>query len=132
MGPSVGAAVIFEDSLSDTIVIKLVLALERSPSHRYHRYEPSIPSFSGTSMATRVFKIDKLAAEIAAYLLAINPIFTVALALTCRDLEVPALRTLWETRGTFKDLIMEVLLTDEWCLVFLNDTDLCLYTGGEG
>lgn len=104
-----------------------MLALERSPSRQYHRYESRIPSSGVIGMATRVFKIDKIAAEIAAYLLAINPISTVALALTGLDLEVPALRALWETRGSFKDLITEVLSTDEWCLVFPNDTDLCLY-----
>lgn len=78
-------------------------------------------------MAARIFRIDELATRIATHLLGIRPIYTVALALTCRDLEVPALRTLWGTRGSFRDLIKHVLSTDVWCLVFPRGADICLY-----
>ena len=78
-------------------------------------------------MAAHVLKIDELATRIAVHLLAINPASTVALALTCRALEVPALRTLWETRESFRDLVMRVLSTDAWCFVFPHGADLCLY-----
>ena len=77
-------------------------------------------------MAERVFKLDELAARIATHLLAISTGSTVALALTCRALEDPALRTLWETRDSLEFLFMRVLSTDAWCHKFPDDTDLCL------
>ncbi|KAF9647873.1 hypothetical protein BDM02DRAFT_2493453 [Thelephora ganbajun] len=80
-------------------------------------------------MATRVFKLDELATRIATHLLAISSKSTVALALTCRDLEVPALRTLWETQFcSLESLIKRVLSTDVWGFVFPDeDADLCLF-----
>jgi hypothetical protein len=77
-------------------------------------------------MATRVFKLDELASRIATYLLTISPRSTVALALTCRALEVPALRALWETQCSFNHLIMRVLSTDAFCFTFPGRSDLCL------
>jgi len=79
-------------------------------------------------MAARVFKLDELATRIATHLLAISQKSTVSLALTCRALEVPALRTLWEKRFcSFNFLIMRVLSTNVWCFVFPDpDEDLCV------
>ena len=77
-------------------------------------------------MASRVFNLDELASRIATHLLAINPTSTVALALTCKALEVPVLRALWGTRGSFKFLIMRLLSTDAWRFIFTGGTDLCL------
>ena len=78
-------------------------------------------------MAARVLKLDELATRIAIHLLAISPKATVALALTCRALEVPALRTLWEAQHcSLSRLIMRVLSTEVQCFVFPRDSDLCL------
>ena len=74
-------------------------------------------------MATRVFKVDELAAQIATHLLAISPKSTVALAMTCRAIEVPALRTLWETRASLSFLFMRILPTSAWGFNFLRQTD---------
>ena len=67
-------------------------------------------------MAVCVFKVDELATQIASHLLAISPRSTVALALTCRASEVPALRVLWETQDSLSTLITCVLPTDAWRL----------------
>ena len=77
-------------------------------------------------MASRVFNLDELASRIAAYLLAISPTSTVALALTCKALEVPALRALWGPRGSLSFLIMRLLSTDAWHFTFPRRSDLCL------
>ena len=78
-------------------------------------------------MATRVFKLDELATRIATHLSATNPGRTVALALTCKVLEVPALRALWEAQlCSLGRLIMRVLSTEVWCFIFPGDSDLCL------
>ena len=77
-------------------------------------------------MAARVFKLDELATRISAHLHAISPISTVALALTCRALEVPALRALWEKQGSFIDLITRVLPEGTLRLVFLEEDDIYL------
>ena len=69
-------------------------------------------------MAARVFGIEELATQIATHLFAISPRSTLALALTCRALEVPALRAFWETRGDLQHLIMQLLPTDAWCFIF--------------
>ena len=74
-------------------------------------------------MATHVFKIDELATQIATHLLAISPKSTVALAMTCRATEVPALRTLWETRSSLKFLFIRILPTGAWCFKFLRQTN---------
>lgn len=60
-------------------------------------------------MAARVFKIDELATYIATHLLAISPESTVALALTCRALEGPVLKLLWEMEDSLQLLIIRVL-----------------------
>jgi hypothetical protein len=78
-------------------------------------------------MATRVFKMDELATRIATHLLAISPKSTLALALTCRALEVPALRALWEGQPrSLKHFIMRILPTEVWCFVFPRHSDRCL------
>ena len=77
-------------------------------------------------MASRVFNLDELASRIAIHLLAISPTSTVALALTCKALEVPALRELWGTRGSLSFLIMRVLSTDAWGFTFPPGTELSL------
>jgi len=77
-------------------------------------------------MASRVFNLDELASRIAIHLLAISSNSTVALALTCKALEVPALRAVWGTRGSLSFLIMRVLSTDAWCFTFPPGTELCL------
>ena len=78
-------------------------------------------------MATRVFKLDGLATRIATHLSSTSPESTVALALTCRALEVPALRALWGAQiCSLSRLIMRVLSTEAWCLIFPGDSDLCL------
>ena len=89
---------------------------------------PSLSLSLFVIMAARVLKIDELATRIAANLRAISPKDTVSLALTCRALEVPALRALWETRlCSFGDLFMHMLPTDAWCFVFPDpDEDFCL------
>ena len=74
-------------------------------------------------MATHVFKVDELAEQIASHLLAISPKSTAALALTCRAVEVPALRTLWETRASLKFLFIRILPTGAWCFKFLRQTN---------
>ena len=74
-------------------------------------------------MAAHVFKRDNLAGRIATYLLAISPGTTVALALTCRDLEVPTLRVLWEKEDTLIFLIKRVLPTDIQYYVYPPHTD---------
>lgn len=82
-------------------------------------------------MAVRVLKTDELAARIATHLQAISRKSTVALALTCRALEVPALRALWETRPCVElsYVIMRFLPTDAWCFIFPRGKDLCLLVG---
>ena len=78
-------------------------------------------------MAARVLKMDELATRIATHLFAISPGGPVALALTCRALEVPALRVLWEAQPfSFNKLIMRVLSTEAWCFVFRGNSDRCL------
>ena len=78
-------------------------------------------------MATRVFKLDELATRIATHLSAANPGSTVALALTCRALEVPALRALWGAQlCSLSRLIMRVLPTNAWCSIFPRNSDLHL------
>jgi hypothetical protein len=78
-------------------------------------------------MAAHVFRVDELATRIATHLFAISPKSTVALALTCRALEVPALRALWEAQPCSLDrLIMRVLSADALCFVFPRSSDLCL------
>ena len=80
-----------------------------------------------TTMAARVFKLDELATRIAEHLFAISPRSIVAFALTCRNLEVPALRTLWEKQDSFSSLIQRVLPTGIQCYVFPDpEEDLCL------
>ena len=74
---------------------------------------PFIPNLV-TTMAVSVFKLDELATQIATHLHAVSVGSTVALALTCRVLEVPALRVLWETQGSLGSLIMRVLPRDAW------------------
>ena len=70
-------------------------------------------------MATRVFKLDELATRIATHLSTANPGSTVALALTCRALEVPALRALWGTQlYSLSRLITRVLSKEVWCFIF--------------
>lgn len=75
-------------------------------------------------MAARIFYLDELATRIATHLLAIGGFrSTVALALTCRALEVPALKTLWETEACSpKDLILR-LLPDLWCSIYPDPED---------
>ena len=77
-------------------------------------------------MAARVFNLDELASRIAIHLLAMSPRTTLALALTCRALEVPALRALWETLGCLKFLIQHVGPADAQCYIFLRPSDLRL------
>ena len=78
-------------------------------------------------MAARVFELDELATRITAYLLTISPRTTVALALTCRAVEVPVLRTLWEVHScSLSHLIVRVLPTNAWCYIFPESNDLCL------
>ena len=57
-------------------------------------------------MAARVFNVDELAARIAAHLLEISPKSTLALALTCQAVEIPALRALWGTQDSLKFLFV--------------------------
>ena len=76
-------------------------------------------------MAARVFNVDELATRIATHL-EISPKSTLALALTCRAVEVPALRALWGTQDTLKFLFICVLPTDVWCFGFLPYVDLSL------
>jgi hypothetical protein len=78
-------------------------------------------------MAARVFKLEKLATRIATHLLAISPESTVSLALTCRALEVPALRALWEAQScSLSRLIMRVLSDEILCFAYPGNGDLCL------
>jgi len=90
-----------------------------------------LPLFSVPTMAARVFNLDELATRIATHL-AIHPGSTVALALTCRALEVPALRALWGARlWSLNQVFMRVLSTDAWCFVFPtqdsdSESDFCL------
>jgi len=78
-------------------------------------------------MAARVFNLDELATRIATHLFTISPQGTVALALTCRALEIPALRALWEAQScSLSHLIMRVLSTEVWCFIFPRNSDLCL------
>jgi len=77
-------------------------------------------------MAARVFKHGDLAAQIATYLLSMSTGATVSLALTCQDLEVPALRVLWEKQDSLSFLIKCVLPTDMQYCVSPPDTDLRL------
>jgi hypothetical protein len=65
-------------------------------------------------MAARVLCVDELAMLIATHLVAINPRSAIALAQTCRALEVPALSALWETQADLKPLIVCVLPGDAW------------------
>ena len=65
-------------------------------------------------MADHVFKVDELATQIATNLLAISRKSVVALALTCRALEDPTLRVLWETQDSLGFLITRVLPTEAW------------------
>jgi hypothetical protein len=111
----------------DTITsTKPVLAPEIVPATPISSLRTHLPPSGVSGMAAHVFKIDELATRIAAHLLAINPASMVVLALTCRALEVPALKTLWETWDSFGDL-MRVLSTDAWCFVIPHDTELCFY-----
>jgi len=68
-------------------------------------------------MAARVFKLDELATQIAADLLAISPRTTVSLALTCKALQVPALMALWETECSPASLFCRVLSPEALGLV---------------
>ena len=54
----------------------------------------SLSPSSVATMATHVFELDELATHIATHLLAVSPKTTVAFALTCKALEVPAFRAL--------------------------------------
>ena len=77
-------------------------------------------------MTARVFKVDELATRIATHLVAISPAATIALALTCKALEVPALRAFWGVRlCSLNNLIMRLLSTEVWHFVFQGD-DRCL------
>ena len=77
-------------------------------------------------MAERVFNVDELATRIAAHLVTISKKSAVALALTCRVLEDPALRALWETRDSLGFLFNRVLPTDAYCYRLSRVTDLRL------
>lgn len=77
-------------------------------------------------MAVRVFNLDELASRVATHLFVMSPSSTVALALTCQALEVPALRALWETQPSLKFLIQRVGPRDAECYTFLRPSDLCL------
>ena len=77
-------------------------------------------------MAARVFKLEELATQIATHLLAINLKSTLALALTSRALEVPALKALWGLQGSFKVLITQVLTTDAYGFATSSRFDSCL------
>ena len=77
-------------------------------------------------MASRVFNLDELASRIAIHLLGISPSSTVALALTCKALEVPALRALWGQRGSLGFLVVRLLSTDVWCPTFTRPADPCV------
>lgn len=82
---------------------------------------------TATTMAARVFELDELATRIADHLLSISRASVVALALTCRNLEVPALRALWAKQGSFSSLIQLVLPTGMLCHTFPDpEGDLCL------
>ena len=62
---------------------------------------------------SRVFKIDELVRLISSHLLSTDPGALVSLACTCRNLEVPALSSLWETQCSFVTLIRLLPVTDE-------------------
>ena len=82
---------------------------------------------TATTITTRVFELDELATRIAGHLLVISRGSLVAFALTCRALEVPALRTLWGKQGSLSFLIERVLPRDMTGLAFPDeDSDLCL------
>ena len=87
-------------------ILKLVLALisdiqVRLDLPRLIAYQLSLRtrslslSFSSVAtMAAHVFDLDELATRIATHLLAVSPKTTVAFALTCKALEVPAFRAM--------------------------------------
>jgi len=74
-----------------------------------------------TTMAAQVLQLDELATPIATYLVAISPRSAVALAQTCRVLEVPALSALWGIQSSINLLISSV-----------SPVDACRYSSGYG
>jgi len=68
-----------------------------------------------TTMAAQVLQLDELTTLIATHLVTISPRSTVALAQTCRALEVPALSALSGTKSSMKLLISSVLPVDAFC-----------------
>ena len=92
-------------------------------------YSFSLPLSSGFPvMSARVFRTDELAARIATHLQAISRKSTISLALTCRTLEVPALRSLWEALPCveLKPIIIRLLPGDTCSFIFPRGKDLCL------
>ena len=82
-----------------------------------------------TTLPSRVFGVEELAALIATHLVAISPRAAVALAQTCRALEVPALRALWATRSSLNSLITRVLPANACCYSIQRRTDLYQIVG---
>lgn len=96
-----------------------------TPATLIARDRPLFPSPATTTMAARVFRLDELASRIAAHLLVVSPRSTVALALTCKALEVPALRTLWGRQCTLSSLIERVMPVGAQVFFIPHDSDIC-------
>jgi len=77
-------------------------------------------------MAARVFSLDELASRIAIHLLTMSPKSTLALALTCQALKIPALRALWKTQHSLNSLIRSVVPIDMLCFSFPGRSGLLL------
>ena len=77
-----------------------------------------------TTIASRVFGVEDLAGQIATHLVAISQESAVALAQTCRALEVPALSALWVTKNSLNFLITRILPADACCFCIEHTTEL--------
>ena len=84
---------------------------------------PSLSPSSVATMAAHVFGLDELSRRIATHLLAVSPKSTVAFALTCRALEVSALRTPYEAQSYLLSRFMRVFSTDMWYFLFPGNKD---------